>query len=173
MPCFNEEATIVEIVGRVLASPFTGELIIVDDASSDRTVELVAGFDDQRVRLIRQPMNQGKGAALSTGFKQVTGDVVLIQDADLEYDPDDYGEMLHPMLDGKADVVFGSRLLAGATSPGAVLLALRGEPLPHAREEHVHQPEPHRHGDLLQGLPAGGASSRSSSRRTGSASNPS
>ena len=113
MPCFNEEATIVEIVGRVLASPFTGELIIVDDASSDRTVELVADIDDPRVRLIRQPVNLGKGAALRRGFAEASLPFVIVQDADLEYDPVDYAEMMQPLVDGKADVVFGSRLLTG------------------------------------------------------------
>jgi SAM-dependent methyltransferase len=109
MPCFNEESTIEEIVDRVLASPYTAELIIVDDASTDGTRDVLRRLDDPRIRVFEQPENRGKGAALRRGFAHVEAPFAIIQDADLEYDPTEYGAMLQPLLEGKADVVFGSR----------------------------------------------------------------
>ena len=109
MPCYNEAATILEVADRVLASPFTAELIIVDDASTDGTSALARSISDPRVRVLTQPFNQGKGAALRRGFPEATADFVIVQDADLEYDPSEYGLLLGPLLDGSADVVFGSR----------------------------------------------------------------
>jgi glycosyltransferase involved in cell wall biosynthesis len=113
MPCFNESATIDEIVGRVLASPVVAELIIVDDGSHDGTRDRLATFDDPRVRVLLQPHNQGKGAALRRGFAEAMSDFVVVQDADLEYDPDDYAELLAPLVSDRADVVYGSRFLGG------------------------------------------------------------
>jgi glycosyltransferase involved in cell wall biosynthesis len=115
IPVYNEERTLREIVRRVLATPFDKEVILVDDGSKDRSREIMAELarEHPNVRCFEHAVNSGKGAALSTGFKQVTGDVVLIQDADLEYDPSDYGVLLRPILEGKADVVFGSRFLGG------------------------------------------------------------
>jgi glycosyltransferase involved in cell wall biosynthesis len=110
MPCFNELATIDEVVAQVLDSPFTLELIIVDDGSTDGTRARLGTFDDPRVRVVLQPQNQGKGAALRRGFAEATGPFVIVQDADLEYDPSEYGDLLGPLLDGRADVVYGSRL---------------------------------------------------------------
>ena len=109
MPCFNEMITIKEIVERVLASPYTAELIIVDDGSTDGTLEAARTLTDPRVRVLAQPFNLGKGAALRRGFAEATAPYVIVQDADLEYDPVDYPSMLEPLLDGRADVVFGSR----------------------------------------------------------------
>jgi glycosyltransferase involved in cell wall biosynthesis len=111
MPCYNERATIEAIVERVLASPFTAELVIVDDGSSDGTREIVRKLaqSEDRIRFFEQNPNQGKGAALRTGFSKATAPYVIVQDADLEYDPGDYGTMLAPLIDGRADVVFGSR----------------------------------------------------------------
>jgi SAM-dependent methyltransferase len=109
MPCYNESETIQEIVSRVLASPFTAQLIVVDDGSSDGTGELLKSFDDPRMTVLEQPVNRGKGAALRRGFRHVTQPYVIVQDADLEYDPADYPIVLQPLLDGQADVVYGSR----------------------------------------------------------------
>jgi len=111
MPVFNEEATIEKIVHAVLAQPMVAELVAVDDGSSDRTGELLSGLLGARSRLTvqRHEVNRGKGAALRTGFAIVKSPIVLIQDADLEYDPAEYEKLVRPILDGKADVVFGSR----------------------------------------------------------------
>ena len=109
MPCYNEAATVEEMASRVLASPYTAELVIVDDGSTDGTRELLAGFDDPRVRVLLQAENKGKGAALRRGFAAVTGDFAVVQDADLEYSPDDWDALLAPLLRGDADVVYGSR----------------------------------------------------------------
>ena len=113
MPCYNEIATIDEIVDRVLASPHTAELIIVDDGSTDGTRDTLAGFDDPRVRVLLQDVNQGKGAAIRRGFREATADFVIVQDADLEYDPVDYDLVMEPLLLDRADVVFGSRFQSG------------------------------------------------------------
>ncbi len=113
MPCYNEEQTIEAIVRQVLASPYLRELIIVDDGSTDATLAKIATFDDARIRLVRQPVNLGKGAALRRGFREARAPYVIVQDADLEYDPREYGAVLAPLLDGRADVVFGSRFVSG------------------------------------------------------------
>ncbi len=115
MPVYNEEATLEEIVGRVLATPYEKELVMVDDGSSDRSRELMAALAERHpeIRCFYRERNGGKGAALSTGFREVSGDVVIIQDADLEYDPQDYGALLRPIEEGRADVVYGSRFLGG------------------------------------------------------------
>jgi len=113
MPCFNEVATIESIVERVLSSPHTAELLIVDDGSTDGTRDLIGEITDPRVRVFIQPANRGKGAALRRGFAEATAEFVIVQDADLEYDPADYPLMLEPLLSGDADVVYGSRFQSG------------------------------------------------------------
>ena len=113
IPCFNEEATIATTIKRVLDSPYTAEVVVVDDGSQDGSAHAVESLDDPRIRLLRQPFNQGKGAALRRGFGEVTQPYVIVQDADLEYDPSDFGALLAPLLAGEADVVFGSRFMGG------------------------------------------------------------
>ena len=115
MPCYNEQATVDQVCKRVLDSPFTGELIIVDDGSTDDTVAVVERIEDPRIRLVRQPHNRGKGAAIRRGLSLVTRPFVVIQDADLEYDPDDWADLLGPLASGSADVVYGSRFAGGAS----------------------------------------------------------
>jgi glycosyltransferase involved in cell wall biosynthesis len=113
MPCYNEVAHVRDCVKRVLESPFVAELVIVDDGSTDGTPAVLAEFDDPRVRVLLQDVNRGKGAALRRGFSAVTSDFVVVQDADLEYDPREYGKLLVPLIEGHADVVYGSRFLGG------------------------------------------------------------
>jgi glycosyltransferase involved in cell wall biosynthesis len=114
MPCFDERGTILEIVERVLDSPWTAQLVIVDDGSTDGTRDLLDKIDDPRVETHLQPRNMGKGAALRRGFAAATQPFTIVQDADLEYDPDDYGRLLEPLVDGRADVVYGSRFMGGS-----------------------------------------------------------
>lgn len=117
IPIFNELHTLREIVRRVIAAevPADKELVLVDDGSTDGTRELYDGIQrehaGQDIRVILHAANQGKGAALRTGFAAATGDLVLVQDADLEYDPRDYPQLLAPILEGRADVVYGSRFV--------------------------------------------------------------
>src|SRR6476619_4071451 len=113
MPSYNEAATLATVIQRVLASPYVQELIVVDDGSVDATVEIVRGIDDPRIRLFVQPINLGKGAALRRGFEEATAPYVIVQDADLEYDPAEYSTVLGPLIAGDADVVYGSRFLSG------------------------------------------------------------
>jgi len=114
MPMFNEANTVEEILRRVYAvDPLDKEIIVVDDASSDDSAEIVRSLMSEfpNITLLEHTHNQGKGAALRTGFGHVTGDIVLIQDADLEYEPEEYPKLLEPIIEGKADVVYGSRFL--------------------------------------------------------------
>ena len=115
MPVYNEARTVAEVIAVVLAQRPVQQLVIVDDASTDNTWEKLkaATAQDARVKLVRHEVNQGKGAALRTGITHATAPVVIIQDADLEYDPTEYCQLLAPLLAGKADVVFGSRFLGG------------------------------------------------------------
>ena len=133
IPVYNEKATIDEILRRVIDTEFRKEIVLVDDCSTDGTRQILEkmlqlqssgaaeapAFDGsdpialRDVRIFFQARNQGKGAALRRGFAEVTGDIILVQDADLEYDPRDYDKLLEPLVDGRADVVFGSRFLGG------------------------------------------------------------
>jgi glycosyltransferase involved in cell wall biosynthesis len=115
VPCFNEAGTVLALLNRVLASPWTAEVVLVDDGSDDGTANVLAGSTvaatDPRVRVLRHDVNRGKGAALRTAFAACTGEYVIVQDADLEYDPAEYGVLLEPLERGDADVVYGSRFL--------------------------------------------------------------
>ena len=133
MPVYNERAFIEEVLLRVQGTPFDKEILVIDDGSTDGTRALLQEFSAAQaagerevviqngksqlqinnIRFLFQERNQGKGAALRRGFETATGDIVLVQDADLEYDPQDYGKLLEPIFDGRADVVYGSRFLGG------------------------------------------------------------
>src|SRR3954470_11857417 len=111
VPCYNERATVAELLRRVKEVPIDKEIIVVDDASTDGSRDVVAALAQQwpEIRQILQGVNQGKGAAIRRGIAEARGDIVLIQDADLEYGPEEYPKLVQPILDGHADVVFGSR----------------------------------------------------------------
>jgi glycosyltransferase involved in cell wall biosynthesis len=122
VPVYNEERTLEEVVRRISAVPRPKEIIIVDDGSKDRSREILtrlqkendrATLTDNTIRVFFQPQNQGKGAAIKTALSHVTGEVVIIQDADLEYDPKDYPTLLEPIQAGLADVVYGTRFYGG------------------------------------------------------------
>jgi glycosyltransferase involved in cell wall biosynthesis len=118
IPAYNEEATIAHVVRQVLQLEALLEIIVVDDYSSDRTAEIIRRLaaEDSRIRLLQHEVNRGKTAGLRTGFAQVRGEIVIVQDADLEYDPSEIPEVIQPILDGKADVVYGSRFLVRKAS---------------------------------------------------------
>jgi glycosyltransferase involved in cell wall biosynthesis len=117
VPVYNEKRTINQILERIEKVPYEKEIIIVDDCSTDSTREILRALDSSgrcpSARYFYQPVNRGKGAALRTGIETATGDIVLIQDADLEYDPGEYGILIQPIVAGLADVVYGSRFLSG------------------------------------------------------------
>jgi len=109
IPVYNERDTIAETIARVRAAPVEKEIIVVDDASTDGTAEIVEPLVGPDLKLVRQPRNQGKGAAIRRGLQEAAGEIVLIQDADLEYDPADYPKLVAPIETGEADVVYGTR----------------------------------------------------------------
>jgi glycosyltransferase involved in cell wall biosynthesis len=122
VPVYNEERTLEEVVRRVCAVPLSKEIILVDDGSKDRSREILTRLKEQnertndslnQIKVVLQPENQGKGAAIRTAINHVTGDIVIVQDADLEYDPKDYPSLLEPIQDGSADVVYGTRFAGG------------------------------------------------------------
>lgn len=112
MPCYNEEPTVVACIERVLASPFAGQLIVVDDCSTDQTLELASRVVDERIEIVSLAENGGKGAAVRAGLQRANKPFAIIQDADLELTPADWPGILTPLVEGRADVVYGSRYLA-------------------------------------------------------------
>ena len=114
IPCYNEKSTIASLISAVQRSPIENrEIIIVDDGSKDGTRDLLSEINDPEIKVILHAANQGKGAALRTGFAAATGDICIVQDADLENDPQEFPLVIQPIIDGKADVVFGSRFQSG------------------------------------------------------------
>ena len=117
VPAFNEASTLGQVLGRVLRQPCVQQLVVVDDGSGDGTFEVAQGFlGDRRVSVYRHPANRGKGAAIRTALDAVTAPLIIIQDADLEYDPLEYQTMINPLLQGRADVVYGVRGFAGQSA---------------------------------------------------------
>lgn len=109
IPCYNEKATILEIIRQIKAVNLEKEIIVVDDFSNDGTRDILKKIKDKTVKIIYQPRNYGKGMAIRTGIKKVSGDIVIIQDADLEYNPQDYYKLVKPIIQGKTKVVYGTR----------------------------------------------------------------
>ena len=111
MPVYNEEKTITTVIDEVLKQPTVNELIIIDDCSTDNTQEILKTIKNTKIKIVRHEINKGKGAAIKTGIKLATSDIIIIQDADLEYDPNEYNTLINPIIKGKADAVFGSRFI--------------------------------------------------------------
>lgn len=118
IPCYNEKKTILKIIKLVKAVKIDKEIIIVDDFSTDGTRDILKKIKDKEVKIIYQPRNYGKGMAIRTGITHVSGDIIIIQDADLEYDPQDYYKLIEPIVQGKAKVVYGTRFPRGKKRPG-------------------------------------------------------
>jgi len=154
IPCYNEVGTLAKLVQRVTEASYSPkEIIVVDDGSTDGTQDLlrsgsISGVD----RVILKGLNQGKGAALRAGIRAATGEVVVFQHADLEYDPSDYEKLIRPILEDRADVVFGSRFLGSGAYTTPLLRSPVWQWRAHLRLKHVHQSQPHRHGNLLQNV---------------------
>ena len=130
VPAYNEEHTVGEVIARVLAlGPVVKEVVVVDDGSKDGTADAVrrAASGQPKVRFFSQPVNQGKTAAIRRALEECTGEIVIIQDADAEYDPAEIPDVINPILQGHADVVYGSRFLVREGGPGAVLPPLPGQ----------------------------------------------
>ena len=153
IPVYNEVENIEEILKRVQSTKAVKEIIVVDDGSKDGTRAVLQKLDGKKkVCVILHERNQGKGAAVVTGLKAAKGDVLLIQDADLEYDPRDYAILLQPIEEGKADVVYGSRFLGAPHRVTMFWHLIANQPID-SDDQYFVQHDPHRHGNRLQGFP--------------------
>ena len=163
IPAYNEAPTIHRILNKILAVKLTGdlqkEIIVVNDCSTDGTEKVVEEYIRQHehddIKLFSQQVNQGKGAALHKGIEVASGDFIMIQDADLEYDPEEYNILLKPILDSYADVVYGSRFMGGKPHRHPVLLAFHREQAPDTDLKYIYQSEPERYGNMLQAVQIG------------------
>ena len=152
VPAYNEEATLSEIVARLLAVPEAGEIVIVDDCSTDGTRAIIdrLALEQPRIKVAHHPVNAGKTEALKTGFALTTGQIVIVQDADLEYDPSEIGDVIGPIVDGHADVVYGSRFLLRKASRVLLLLPLHRQQGSDISFQPVHEHQHDRCRNLLQ-----------------------
>ena len=160
IPAYNEEKTIATVLDRINEVKLIGniekEVIIVNDCSGDRTEQVINEYISNSKELtinyfkyIRHEINQGKGAAIHTGIGLATGEYLLVQDADQEYDPGEYNTLLKPIISGYADVVYGVPFYGWKCTPHPFFLAHHRQPVSHISIKHVQQPEPHRHGNRL------------------------
>ena len=151
IPCYNEKDTIDTIIRAVRACPVhDAEIVVVDDCSTDGSKKLLKGHVGQLADMvIFHEANQGKGASLRTGITAATGDIVIVQDTDLECSPEEYPILLEPIVSGKADAVFGSRFMGGRPHRSGLFLAHGSKSIPDLVIEHVYKPESHRHADVL------------------------
>ncbi len=156
MPVYNESATLRQMVHRVLAEPLEIELLCVDDGSKDGSGDILSELERQhtQLRVLLQPQNQGKGAALRRGIQETRGDFVIIQDADLEYNPAEYSSLLEPLLQRKGGRSVWLAVYGRRATPCSVLLAFGRQLATNASLQYANQLEPHRNGNLLQGIPA-------------------
>ena len=154
MPVYNERATLREVVARVLSVPLEIELLCVDDGSTDGSREILGELEKQhpQMRVFLQPHNMGKGAALRRGIQQATGDFVIIQDADLEYDPARVSAVLEPLIAGQSRCSFRLALHGRRPASRSLFLAFGRQLVSHPAFQLPHQYQPHRYGDLLQSL---------------------
>ena len=141
IPVYNEKETIKEVINRVIYAPYRKEIILVDDGSTDGTRDILNGLNNPALKICYHDKNYGKGRALQTSFATASGDIIMVQDADLEYDPSEYPVILNPILSGKADVVYGSRLSGHGEHRVLYFWHYMGNRFPHSAFKYFYQPE--------------------------------